>query len=49
VYERGVEVFLNVLIDSTHKECEVVYTRDYLLLRPRELFCEEIVVLYKNE
>jgi len=50
VYERGAEVFLNVLMNLTCKKCEVAYTRDYHSLRPRKLFChEKVTVSCKNE
>ena len=49
-YERGAGVFLNVLMNLTCKKCEVAYIRDYHSLRPKKLFCYEIVIVScKNE
>jgi hypothetical protein len=48
-YELGAEAFLNELINMFYDGYEVVYTRDYTSLRPRSLFCYEIIMLKRKD
>jgi len=48
-YESGAEAFLSELMKICYgKKFEVIYTRNYEQLRPRGLFCHEIVILKED-